>query len=268
MLIALTYLGPVGRGVTTPQLFRASDGKVYVVKMQNNRLGTRVLVNELLAARFGEAIGLCFPPGDVIKIDAEVLKNSRRALPAGIKPGRHFACQYLSNARYLDSYNLYKANNKAEMAGVMLFDHLFFNLDRTLNRRNLLLRREGKGHRIYAIDNSHLFRRGRWTIESLEKMAGKIKINQFRVYGTLIRRWLAPEFFDGYLDKIRQLTDRDLEALVEEIPQEWLPHVNDRQVLLDFLRTRRDMAGEIVTCLCALIPHRRRKETGEGAKSK
>jgi hypothetical protein len=259
MLVALNYLGSVGRGVTRPQLFRATDGKVYVVKLQNNRLGPKVLANELLGARFGQILGLCFPPGDVIKIDEQVLKNSRRPLPAKIRPGRHFACQFLSNTRYLGPFNLRKADNKEEMAGVILFDHLFHNFDRTLNWRNLLLRREAKGYRIYAIDNSHLFRRGRWTKESLQKLAPQIKINRFRTYGTLLKRCLRPELFDSYLAKIRQLSDGFLQSLVEEIPSEWLPHAGDREALQQFLITRRDMAGDIVTCLCALIPDKHRR---------
>ncbi|HWQ62155.1 MAG TPA: HipA family kinase, partial [Negativicutes bacterium] len=67
MLTALEHLGATARGVTSPQLFRADDGRVYVVKLQNNRLGPKVLANELIAARLGVALGLCFPPGGVIK---------------------------------------------------------------------------------------------------------------------------------------------------------------------------------------------------------
>lgn len=266
MLIGLNYLGPVGRGVTTPQLFRATDGKVYVVKLQKNRLGPKVLANEFLGARLGEILGLCFPPGDVIRLDEQVLKSSRRPLPSSIVPGKHFACQYLSNTRYLNSFNLRKAGNKEEMAGVILFDHLFHNADRTLNWRNLLLRREEGGYKIYAIDNSHLFRRGRWTKASLEKMAPQIKINKFRIYGTLLKRVMRPEYFAGYLAKLQQLSDSDLQTLVDEIPSEWLPYSGDRQALHQFLITRRDMAGDIVTCLCSLIPDKYRRSNIDKGK--
>jgi len=262
MLVALNYLGPVGRGVTRPQLFRADDGKVYVVKLQNNKLGPKVLANELLGTRIGEFLGLCFPPGDVIKLDERVLKGSRRPENAG----RHFACQFLSDTKYLNPQNLFKAKNKSEMAGVMLFDHLFHNLDRTLNRRNLLLRRETGGYHIYAVDNSHLFRRGAWTQELLENLAPKITINRYRSYGTLLQRWLKPAYFDGYLEKIGHLDDDCLGKMVAEIPQEWLPQDSDRQALRQFVGIRRDMAAEIATCLCALIPDKHRGADSETAK--
>ena len=258
MLVAVKYLRPVGLGVTSPQLFRASDGQIYVVKLQNNRLGPKVLANELLGARFGELLGLCFPPSSIIELDEQVLNSSRRLKMAGVGPGLHFASQCLSDVRYLSPDNLSKAVNRKEMAGVMLFDHLFHNLDRTLNRRNLLLRREADGYRIYAIDNSHLFRRGRWTQESLAKLGPEIKINRYRCYGTLLKHFFQPDWFDEYVTKINKLSDQYLHQLIAEIPWEWLPHAGDRQALERFLITRRDMTTEIAGCLAAQIPNKKR----------
>lgn len=261
MLVAFKYLGPVGRGVTSPQLFKADDGNVYVVKLQNNRLGPKVLANELLGTRLGELLGLCFPSGEIIQLGESVLKSSKRLRTAGVGVGRHFACRFLSDVRYLCPHNLSKAVNKSEMAGVILFDNLFQNIDRTLNRRNILLRREIGGERIYAIDNSHLFQRGRWTKEWLEKIALESKLNRHRCYGTLLKNFLNPSCFDEYLIKFRKLTDDKVVELIEEIPWEWLPHTSDRQALESFLITRRDMATDIATCLCAFIPDRNRSST-------
>ena len=259
MLLALEYLRPVGRGVTSPQLIRADDGKVYVVKMQNNRLGPMILANELLGAKLGEKLGLCFPPGGVVKISEQFLRSNTFLAGRGVKPGRHFACQFLSGTSYLTRYNLLKAVNKAEMAGVMLFDNLFFNYDRALNRRNLLLRREHEGYRIYAIDNSHLFRRGLWTKEWLDKLAPQIRINRYRSYGTLMRQFMEIDSFDGYLRKVEALSDSILEEIIDGIPNEWLPHTDDRQALRRFLAVRRDMASDVATCMRALIPDKHRR---------
>lgn len=184
---------------------------------------------------------------------------------AGVKPGRHFACEYLSKTRYLNYRGILRAVNKPQMAGVMLFDNLLHNYDRTLNRRNLLLRREGDGYHIYAIDNSHLFRRGLWNEQWLEKLAPQVKINRYRSYGTLLAHCLRPEYFNEYVSRILQISDDDIEAIVTHIPCEWLPHEQERQALKSFLATRRDMAVEIATCICALIPNKnRRTDTDKG----
>ena len=43
MLTAVEYLGSVGLGVTVPRVFRADDGNIYVVKLQNNPMGTKAV---------------------------------------------------------------------------------------------------------------------------------------------------------------------------------------------------------------------------------
>ncbi len=254
MLVALEHLGATGRGVTSPQLFRADDGRVYVVKLQNNRLGPKVLANELIGARLGETLGLCFPPGGMIKLEEGLLRRSRRLAVAGVAPGRHFACRYLSGTEYLCRHNVARAINRPEMAGVMLLDHLAHNMDRTLNRRNLLLRREAHGWRIYAIDNSHFFRRALWTEDTLRRLTPRVRVNRHGVYGTLLRHYLRPEDFAPYLARVQGWSDSFITELVAGVPSEWLPHAGERQAVVAFLAARRDMAADIVTCLSALIP--------------
>lgn len=255
MLSAVEYLGPAAAGATSPQLFRGDDGRVYVVKLQNNRLGPKVLANEFLGGRLGMSLGLCFPPNGVIRLEERMLRRSRLVkVPAG----RHYACQYFSSTIFVNSRNLARAANIKEMAGVMLFDNLVQNVDRTLNRRNLLLRREDKGFRIYAIDNSHLFRRAKWTEEMLGRLGERMEINRHGVYGSLLKYWLQPADFLPYLARLGEWTDEFLADTVAAIPEEWLPHAGERQAAVKYLITRRDMAERVMTCLTALIPAQRR----------
>lgn len=253
MLTAVTYLGAVGLGVTSPQLFRADDGKVYVVKLKNNRLGPKVLVNELLACSFASLMGLCFPPGGIITITPDLLANTRRLRAGRVEPGAHFASQYISGSRYLVRANLHKAHNKQQMAGVMLFDHMFHNLDRTWNRRNLIICRNDTGCEIYAIDNSHLFKKGRWTAEWLKKLEPKIIMNYRRAYGWLLKHYLQAEDFTGYIAKVKAIQDDTIEALVGGIPAEWLPDEKERQALIYYIKARRDMIDKIAHPFLALL---------------
>ncbi|MDR3589394.1 MAG: hypothetical protein P4N41_07000 [Negativicutes bacterium] len=257
MLVALKYLGRVRSGVTAPQLFRGDDRKVYVVKLQNNILGPKVLVSELLAARLGELIGLCFPPAGVIEISAELIESDRHLREMGVTPGRHFASRYLNRSRYVTRSSLKKAVNTAEMAGVVLFDHMFHNSDRTTNGKNLLLRPEEGGLKLYAIDNSHLFKSGRWTLESLKKLGGVIRPYYRFAYGRLLKDHLMPEDFLPYIEKITQISDSQIAAIVAEIPGEWLPDEDEREELVRFACRRRDMAPDIWQELCDYIPEAR-----------
>lgn len=251
MLKATDYLGPVGIGATSPQLMRADDKRTYIVKLQNNRLGPKVLANEWLAVKFGELLDLCFPPSGTICLDADFIKKNSFLMLNRVKPGLHFACQYLNHTGYIDRHYLSKAVNKEQLAGVMLFDHLFHNLDRTWNRRNLLIRREPDGYKIYAIDNSHLFKRGIWSTTLLEKLAKEIEVNCRRSYGLLLKHYFTKQHFACYIQRIQQLTDEQLGALIAGIPQEWLPDEKERRSLLAYLIARRDMVDAIAERLYA-----------------
>jgi hypothetical protein len=259
ILIAVKYMGAVGLGATAPQVFRANDDQVYIVKLQNNKMGRKVLVNEFLASRIGQLMGLCFPPSGIIRLDEEVIQKNRWLRAAKVSAGMHFASQYLNHTWYVDRRNLNKATNKVEMAGVMLFDHMFHNVDRTWNRKNLLLRREAGSYRLYAIDHSHLFRKGKWTVEWLAKLNTDMTVNSTRSFGWLLKYFLKKEDFAPYIAKVQQMTDGQLNELVMDIPNEWLPDEAERQALLDYLVKRRDLTEEIAEKICALIPnvHRR-----------
>lgn len=140
------------------------------------------------------------------------------------------------------------------MAGVMLFDHMFHNIDRTKNRKNLLVRLQDSAYVLYAIDNSHLFVRGRWNIKTLEKLAEKIVVNRRRAYGWLLTYFFTSGDFSPYAARVREIKKEDLVQLVESIPQEWLPKIEERDALFNYMLRRCQMVDQIVLRLCQSIP--------------
>ncbi len=263
MLQGIKLLRPMNRGVTRPLLVLADDGNSYVVKLQSNPLGCKVLVNEFLAKELGQKLQLCFPPGDLIAFDPAIAAGLSRQLRQPVALTEHFASQFLPKAYYVTARSASGAVNRREMAGILFFDHLFHNFDRTRNRRNLLLCREKTGARIYAIDHSHLFYRGRWQVESLLRQAEKIVLNSFGLYGFLLREILYPADFLPYEERFCSLTDRDFCEMIQKIPAAWAISSLERQALALFLIKRRALAKDIVAALCRLIPDRHRR-TDEG----
>src|SRR5690349_21470076 len=63
------------RGGSQPHLMQASDGQYYVVKLQGNPQGSRILANELLANRIADALKLPFPRTEVIYLPPEISKG-------------------------------------------------------------------------------------------------------------------------------------------------------------------------------------------------
>ena len=56
------------RGEAQSQLMLGADGKLWVVKFQNNPQHLRVLANELIVTRIAEAVGLTVPASDVVEV--------------------------------------------------------------------------------------------------------------------------------------------------------------------------------------------------------
>ncbi len=257
MLIAAEHLGSVGVGITSPQFFRGNDGKVYIVKLQNNRLGSKVLVNEFLAAQLGKIMDLIFPSCEIITITEQLLQKVPCPTTPEINLGQHFASLYLDSTEYIEKHNLSQVINTTQMAGVLLFDHMFHNPDRTNNPKNLLLRREDMGYKIYAIDNSHLFKSGNWTLESLSSLSTRIKAYQRYSFGMLLKDYLSPQDFFPYLEKVATIRKEDIERIVANCPNEWLPDNSERQGLVHHIKIRCTMAEKIMDTLCQYIPKSR-----------
>lgn len=254
MLLAINYIGPMGRGVTRPELFKADDNCAYVVKLQNNRMGRQVLVNEYIAREIGSKLKLCFPNSGLIYLSQEAKTKLESRLNKKINRGPHFASQFISHSAFLTPGNINKAINRRDMAGIMFFDHLFHNVDRTHNRRNLLIRREEGGLRIYAIDHSHLFYRGRWDLAALERLEEIITVNSSRIYGLLLNRYLEPQDFASYAAKFRELTDDEIFQIIAAIPSEWQVTREQQTALVNYVIRRRQLADDIVAAICRLIP--------------
>ena len=59
------------RGGAQSQLMLCDDGFYYVVKLQNNPQGTRILVNDFLGTRLGHLIGLPMPVTAIVDVSPQ-----------------------------------------------------------------------------------------------------------------------------------------------------------------------------------------------------
>ncbi len=76
------------RGGAQSQLMLGADGKLWVVKFQNNPQHLRVLANELIATRLAEAVGLTVPATDVVEVTDWLVATRRRSYVDGRGGGR------------------------------------------------------------------------------------------------------------------------------------------------------------------------------------
>lgn len=247
MLTANKFMRPVGIGITSPVLIRDTNGEIFVVKLMQNPLGSKILVNELLAVQIGQKLKLSFPPAGIMKIEKGRFK------------GLHFASQFLHNTVYLSPQNIKKVSNISDLAGIILFDHLFFNIDRSHNRKNLLAVKDNKNYYMYAIDNSHLFKHAKWTVAYLNKLADEISINTHKMFGVILKKYLQPECFTPFITRIKTMDYDEIEKIISALPEEWLADINERKALAEFVAVRLSMAEKVSDRLCLLIPDKHRR---------
>src|SRR5947209_20240357 len=123
------------RGGAQSQLMLGSDGKLWVVKFQNNPQHLRVLANELIATRLAAAAGLTVPVSDVVEVTDWLVNNTldmvidygqgtRQACAAGLQFGAQFVGGLMPGQviDYLPQPQLDEVRNLKEFAGMLAID--------------------------------------------------------------------------------------------------------------------------------------------------
>lgn len=251
MVILQKDYGRVGVGVTMPRLMEGSDGKCYIVKLAGNRVGAKVLANEWLGYRLGRRCGLCIPYAEQARIAPKLLAMRTNLAKQSTADEVHFAMRYLPNCEYVGRRAMQYAINKDEVVGAMLFDHLLYNEDRTLNRKNFLALWRGDKACIYAIDHSHLLGSGRWQAETVLAQAEEIVVNQRLLYGWLIRHYITQDRLEHHVKRIGGIDQAEIDEMVAEIPPAWLSHA-DREAFKQFWQIRQAMVADIAKRLLSL----------------
>lgn len=152
------------RGGSQPHLMQAGDGYFYVVKFQGNPQGTRVLANELLAAKLAEGLGLPVPTPAVVELPPSLCKklyfefsDGRRPIHAGLHFGSRLVMESLKGRSYdcLPGSLLHSVRNPLDLIGIRVFDQWTCNRD---VRQSIFWRHSrGKKYNVAFIDNGHCF---------------------------------------------------------------------------------------------------------------
>ncbi|HEY6126753.1 MAG TPA: HipA family kinase [Candidatus Acidoferrum sp.] len=245
------------RGGAQSHLMRCSDGHYYVVKFQNNPQHPRVLVNEMLGTELALRLGLPTTPVRVIHVSEELIhltpdlciEMSRQRIPC--RPGAQFGSRYpgdphhLTLLDFLPDPQLTRVENLHDFAGMLVFDKWTCNT----NGRQTLFRREGGDgeeeqyvpYRAIMIDQGFCFNAGEWNFPDAP-LRGLYARN--KVYEGIIGR----ESFEPWLDRLqRQITERTLDSILQEIPPDWYDDDIDSVTrLAERLMNRRGQVPELL----------------------
>ncbi len=213
------------RGGAQSQLMLGADGKLWVVKFQNNPQDVRVLANELIATRLAAAVGLTVPVSDVVEVTEWLVTNTMDMfveLPKGRReryvPGLQFGSQFVGGLMpgqvvdYLPEPQLEEVRNLAEFAGMLCIDKWAGNC----NGRQAVFERKSRERKYRAtfIDQGFCFNAGEWTFPD-SPLRGVYQRNL--VYGR-VTGW---ESFEPWLSRVEEIEAQTLWDIAEAVPPEW-----------------------------------------------
>ena len=213
------------RGGAQSQLMLGADGKLWVVKFQNNPQHVRVLANELIATRLAQTVGLTVPSSDVVEVTEWLIANTAGMhveMPRGerekYRPGLQFGSQFVGGLMpgqvvdYLPEQQLDEVRNLQEFAGMLALDKWTGNC----NGRQAVFDRKPRERKYRAtfIDQGYCFNAGEWTFPDTP-LRGVYARNQ--VYAG-VTGWMS---FEPWLSRMETMEAETLWAIAEIVPPEW-----------------------------------------------
>jgi hypothetical protein len=228
---------------------RCSDGRLYVVKFQNNPQHLRVLANEMLATRLAERVGLPVPQTEIVQVEDWLIRNTpelRLELPGKTIPccaGMQFGSQYVCPPHeglvydYLPESMFDRVKNLNAFAGMLALDKWTCNA----NGRQAAFWKKGRERKFTAtfIDQGYCFNAGEWTFPDAPLRG---------VYGRneVYRDVTGWESFEPWLDRIEKFDEGGIGEIAEGIPPEWCGEWDDLARLVESLICRRTRVQELI----------------------
>ena len=235
------------RGGAQSQLMLGSDGKLWVVKFQNNAQHLRVLANELIATRLASAAGLTVPATDVVEVTEWLIANTAemyvelgRGRREPCAPGLQFGSQFAGGLMpgqvvdYLPEQQMEQVRNLGEFAGMLAVDKWTGNC----NGRQAVFERKPRERKYRAIfiDQGFCFNVGDWTFPD-SPLRGVYPRNL--VYAG-VTGWSS---FEPWISRVESMDAGVLWRIAESVPPEW--YGGDTTVIERLMERMLDRRGRV-----------------------
>lgn len=225
------------RGRSQAHLIEASDGQFYAVKLQNNPLGRRTLINEVIASALLHYLKIATPTSATIELDSRFLEDYKdvyiqspleRSL---VVPGWHFGSCYPDDSGrvtvydYLPDPHLTTVTNLSAFIGALVFDKWADNIDsrQTIFHRHRCQHASPSQNPAYAgdgfvtllIDNGSLFGGSEWIFRDSPPPCLYFWSLVYRLAGV----W---EDCQSWLELVRNCPETVLNSCLSQLPDEWI----------------------------------------------
>jgi HipA-like kinase len=234
------------RGASQPQLLRSDDGAYYVVKFSNNPQHSRILANEMFAARLGLLMGLPVREPAFVNVPPELIAgNPEMEFEIGARrvrcaAGLQFGSSYPSQpgqtlvVDFLPDRLLRRVGGlSSTFLGALVFDKWTCNCD---GRQMIFTRtaaEENSSYSPWLIDHGFCFNDGEWNFPDSPIRS----IYPRRLVYESVR---GLHSFEPYLSRIENLEARQIEDCFRGIPDAWCgDHPEESHRLVERLYERR-----------------------------
>jgi len=221
------------------------------VKFQNNPQHLRVLVNELLATRLAESVGLPVPVTEIVGVREWLIKNTQElhidqaGLSLKCKPGLQFGARYVCDPAeghafdYLPESMFTKVKNLATFAGMLVVDKWLGNA----NGRQAVFWKKTNERKYTAtfIDQGYCFNAGEWNFpdSALRGVYARNFVYQ-DVHG-----W---ESFEPWLNRVENLDPAAIHEIAGTVPPAWTSNDwGEMETLVATIVERRSKVRELIT---------------------
>jgi hypothetical protein len=231
---ATRYVMPLREGGSLPAVVEADDDGLYVVKFRGAGQGVKALIAELLSGEIGRALGLLVPEIVLMDVDTRLASAEpdfeiQDLLKAS--GGINLALDFLPGALPFDTRLLDRPKStmnasatvvpdRALASEIVWFDAYITNVDRTPRNTNLLVWHR----RIWLIDHgASLYFHHTWKDYKIRA------VGEFPQIKDHVLLPLAADLAEADERLTPRLSPAILEAIVGEIPEEWLDTSPDFQ---------------------------------------
>ncbi len=240
------------RGGSQSQLLRASDGRYYVTKFQNNPQHVRVLANEMMATRLGALLGLPVPRVTTIEVCSWLIENTPElrvdlgGVRKAFQSGSHLASEYVLDPGegalfdYLPEGLFRRVRNIRDFARVLVLDKWTGNAD---GRQAVFARptKDRADYKAFFIDQGYCFNAGEWNFPD-SALRGVYARNYVYQH---VKGWDA---FEPTLTRVEEMSVDALWVIAADVPAQWYEHdTSGLNRLIETLYKRRSSVRDQIT---------------------
>lgn len=241
-LFVTRYIDRLKGGLAIPILVQANDKNKYVVKLLNNRVSHKVLINDFICSKLGHIMELPIPNVEKIFIPQQLIDVDSYMGQVGVQEGFHFASLYYDSINFIGSNSLELVRNKNDLANIMAFDLWVGNDDRCDNSGNLII--DTINEKVWAIDFGNGLNGPDWIKDDLECYDIYIPDLDGCVYGCIKNLIIGENPFGDICNRIESITYNEIKEIVDDVPDEWKINVEERKLICDFLDDRKQRVRE------------------------